>query len=135
MEEQFLRLLVIEDDAFMAALVSDIATEAGYDVEVVSDRSSLAAALDRAWTLILLDLIMPELDPVSIIWTIAERRPGTRVAIFSEAGTSRVHAIATVAQENGLAVVGAFSKRQHLAELRHKLEELASPQDNASSSS
>ena len=56
-------ILVIEDDPDIAALVEIHLKDLGHEVEIVGDgRLGLERALDRAWALVILDLMLPGLD-------------------------------------------------------------------------
>jgi len=57
------RLLIIEDDARLAAMVTEYLTQFGYAVTHVGDgESGLAAIQDRLFDLVLLDLMLPDID-------------------------------------------------------------------------
>ncbi|WP_119069489.1 response regulator transcription factor [Rubrobacter indicoceani] len=63
-----MRILIIEDDSRLAALISRVLGEEGYSVEVVFDgRSGLAKALVEPFDLLLVDWMLPELDGVQLV--------------------------------------------------------------------
>jgi DNA-binding NarL/FixJ family response regulator len=95
-------------------------------VEVVaaSTPDTLKNSLESSWSIILLDLTMPELAPISTIWQIAEAQPGSDIMIYSGGPPERIHAMAEIANENGLKVRATISKRQGFGELQRHLEEL-----------
>lgn len=60
------RILVVEDDDAIRALVADLLSDAGYDVrQARGGREALARAREAAPELILLDRLMPEGDGTS----------------------------------------------------------------------
>lgn len=56
-------ILVIEDDADIANLVEIHLADLGHDVEIAEDgKQGLERALDGHWSLVILDLMLPEMD-------------------------------------------------------------------------
>ena len=79
-----IRVLLIDDDAKMVALVHSILTEEGY--EVVGDTSpahvmAQVEALDPH--VVVLDEVMPDLDGLDVAEEIREHRPTQPIVIFS----------------------------------------------------
>jgi two-component system, OmpR family, response regulator BaeR len=61
------RVLVVEDEPKLAALLADYLRAAGHEVECVGDgRDALAAWTERRHDLVLLDLMLPGLDGLSL---------------------------------------------------------------------
>jgi two-component system response regulator BaeR len=61
------RVLVVEDEPKLAALLADYLRAAGHDVECVGDgRDGLQAWTERRHDLVLLDLMLPGLDGLSL---------------------------------------------------------------------
>ena len=60
-------LLLVDDDAELCSLMSDFFAQHGYRIETVHDgRRGLARAIDGAFDLILLDVMMPEVDGFTV---------------------------------------------------------------------
>lgn len=60
-------LLLVEDEAFIRELVTTIASEHGVQVTAVSDgQAALRAARERRPDLVLLDIVLPKLDGISV---------------------------------------------------------------------
>lgn len=69
------RILIIEDDADIAAIERDYLELSGYEVTVRTDGvSGLTAALEQDFDLLLLDLMLPELDGFTICRKVREQR-------------------------------------------------------------
>lgn len=69
------RILIIEDDAAIAAIEKDYLELSGYEVSVCSDGvSGLAAALEQDVDLLLLDLMLPEMDGFTVCRRVREAR-------------------------------------------------------------
>ena len=61
------RLLMIEDDARLAAMVEEYLTQSGYAVTHVADgEAGLASLQDRPFDLVVLDLLLPGIDGVEV---------------------------------------------------------------------
>ncbi len=64
---KFLRVLVIEDDASIAANLYDYLESAGYEVDTASSGpAGLQLALSQSWDAILLDLSLPGMDGLTL---------------------------------------------------------------------
>lgn len=69
------RILIIEDETAIAELEKDYLELSGFDVTIESDgRKGLAAALDREYQLVLLDLMLPGMDGFEICRCIREKK-------------------------------------------------------------
>ena len=79
-----MRLLVAEDDKVIADFVSQGLREAGYAVDVASTGpEALRKALDGAYDAAVMDVMLPELDGLSVIEQLRARRKQTPVLILS----------------------------------------------------
>ena len=69
------KILIIEDDADIAAIERDYLELSGYEVTVRTDGvSGLTAALEQSFDLLLLDLMLPEMDGFTICRKVRERK-------------------------------------------------------------
>lgn len=67
------KILIIEDDADIAAIEKDYLELSGYQVSVCTDGTSgLSAALEQPFDLLLLDLMLPEMDGFTICRKVRE---------------------------------------------------------------
>lgn len=67
------KILIIEDDADIAAIERDYLVLSGYEVTICPDRASgLTAALEQPFDLLLLDLMLPEVDGFTICRRVRE---------------------------------------------------------------
>jgi len=71
-----LRVLVVDDDAAVAAYFADCLTFEGCDVVVAIDASTALSKLESdAYDVVLCDISMPGLDGVAFYRRLAERQP------------------------------------------------------------
>jgi two-component system alkaline phosphatase synthesis response regulator PhoP len=78
------RVLIIEDDREIADLVALHLRDLGLDPERAADgRAGLAKALAGDWSLIVLDLMLPQLDGLTVCRRIREGNPFTPILMLT----------------------------------------------------
>lgn len=81
------RVLVIEDDEETADQLKSCLQRNGYDVDVAADgEEGLARALNLAYSVMILDRLIPRLDGINVIRRLREQGVGTPVLILSALG-------------------------------------------------
>jgi two-component system copper resistance phosphate regulon response regulator CusR len=81
------RILVIEDEVKMARLVARTLAAAGFDVTTAANGlRGLSHVRSARFDLVILDLMLPDVDGLSILSCIQERQPGERVVVLSALG-------------------------------------------------
>lgn len=79
-----MKILLIEDDLVIADFIKKGMTEAGFSVEHTDNgRTGLGFALDGGWDLAIIDLMLPQLDGLSIINRIRARKINLPIIILS----------------------------------------------------
>ncbi len=79
-----MRILVVEDDAILAAAVSRALVQSAYAVDVVDNGDDANAALaNTAYDLVVLDLALPKTDGLSVLRRLRDRRSRVPVLILS----------------------------------------------------
>jgi CheY-like chemotaxis protein len=74
MEEN--KILVVEDDLFLRELYADILSGEGYKVETAQDGAeALGKMKTGGYNLVLLDIIMPKMDGISVMKQMQETPP------------------------------------------------------------
>lgn len=69
------RVLVVEDDAIIASRIAALLEDEGYETRIASDANAgLQAAQEQPFDLILLDVMMPHRDGVSVASELRRRR-------------------------------------------------------------
>lgn len=79
-----MKILLIEDDLVIADFIKKGMTEAGFSVEHTDNgRTGLGFALDGGWDLAIIDLMLPQLDGLSIINRIRAKKINLPIIILS----------------------------------------------------
>lgn len=79
-----MRLLIVEDDIKIAALIEKGMREAGFEVDVCHDgNSGLAQGLTGRYDAAVIDIMLPGLDGLQVIEQLREKRVSTPVLILS----------------------------------------------------
>jgi DNA-binding response OmpR family regulator len=79
-----MRLLLIEDSARLRSTLDAGLRKAGYAVDTASDgREGLWLATENDYDVIVLDLMLPQVDGLTVLRTLRERGKGTHVLILS----------------------------------------------------
>jgi len=105
-----LKLLVIEDDANFAELVTLVAEQAGYSASLACGFDELERAFDDSVKLIVLDMMMPEMDGVEVIRFLAAHDCQAGLVLFSSVDERILETAVRLAQAQGLWVVEALPK-------------------------
>ncbi len=83
-----MRLLIIEDDAEISAAIRTGLEDAGFFVQIVRDgERGLKVALGGKFSIIILDLMLPGLDGLSICQKLREARDSTPILMLSARDT------------------------------------------------
>lgn len=78
------KVVIADDNREICRLVSDILERSGYSVDMVHDGYQLLSYLEtNSPTLIILDLMMPEKSGLSILGTIKQIAPYSRIIIYT----------------------------------------------------
>jgi len=78
-----LRLLVIDDDPKITALVAQVAEEMNFIVRAVCDNEAVFAYHDFKPDVIVLDIVMPQMDGFEILQFLKEQKSTATVVILS----------------------------------------------------
>ena len=90
------RLLAIDDEKGLLAIVQDIGQNAGYEVVATSDASYFLQQA-REWhpTLVLMDLQMPDVDGVELLRAMSADKLNAPIVLMSGAGNTTVLFLST----------------------------------------
>jgi EAL domain-containing protein (putative c-di-GMP-specific phosphodiesterase class I) len=119
------RVLVIDDDHTVCELVSALARTMGLTCDATRDPATFLDRVTPETSLILLDLMMPEMDGIEVLRLLGERRCKARILLMSGMDKRVLETAERLAQSLGLAVVGHLQKPFPLPELKSVLDSVA----------
>jgi CheY-like chemotaxis protein len=97
------RILVVDDDAMVLALLAAVLTLAGYDVDTaVNGHDALDRIAARSYDVIVSDLYMPNLDGVGLYRALEGRRPELLRRIAFVSGTTELPTFQRFVAETGV---------------------------------
>lgn len=116
------RLLVIDDDVGIAALIHTLGEQAGYVVDVIAESREVERAAGVAGAdVIVLDLQMPGLDGVQVLRLLAERKTRAGIVIVSGADQRTRLGAELFGRELGLKILTTVAKPFDPEELVERL--------------
>ena len=112
------RILVVDDEANIRALVEEILSEEGYEVTTAADANEARAARDQQeFDLVLLDIWMPEVDGITLLREWSESGVAGTVVMMSGHGT-----VDTAVEATRLGAVDFLEKPVSLSKLLRTVE-------------
>jgi EAL domain-containing protein (putative c-di-GMP-specific phosphodiesterase class I)/ActR/RegA family two-component response regulator len=122
------RLLAIDDEKGLLAILRDAGASAGYEVETTTSPDYFLRKT-REWlpTLIIMDLQMPEIDGVELLRCLATERITAPIVLMSGVDDKLLRAVGDLGSELGLNMKGILTKPIRLETFRVTLEENAAP--------
>jgi EAL domain-containing protein (putative c-di-GMP-specific phosphodiesterase class I)/FixJ family two-component response regulator len=122
------KVLILDDDEEIGEMVVTTAQTLGMDCIATADAKSFMDALDPGVTLILLDLVMPEVDGVEILRLLGEQRCRAGIIVMSGLGKRVVESAESLATTLGLSIVGHLIKPFSIAQLEETLLQIRKPE-------
>ncbi len=119
------RILVVEDEAVLREGLIDLLEGAGYAVDAVGDgESALARAVDPGIHLVVLDLMLPRMDGLTVCHRLREVRSGLPILMLTAKGSEddKVRGLKTGADDY---VTKPFGTRELLARVEALLRRSA----------
>ena len=112
------RILVVDDEANIRALIDEILSEEGYEVTTAADaKEARAAREEHDFDLVLLDIWMPDTDGISLLKEWSQTGAGGTVVMMSGHGT-----VDTAVEATRLGAVDFIEKPVSLAKLLRTVE-------------
>ncbi len=117
-----MRLLVVDDEPDFGEFVREVAEDLGYEVRVTT-RGNDFKLLYEAFnpTVILLDIVMPEIDGTELVFWLAERHCTAEIIVATGYNPSYVAVASAIGQGKGLGSVTTLTKPIPIAKLRAAL--------------
>jgi EAL domain-containing protein (putative c-di-GMP-specific phosphodiesterase class I)/FixJ family two-component response regulator len=111
------RVLVIDDDLDICAIIANKASDLGMECITTYDAPGFFKSLTPDVTLIVLDLMMPNTDGIEILRSLGEYRCQAGIILMSGIGKRVIQTAEEFASALGLSTVGHLSKPFKLAQL------------------
>jgi len=115
------RILVIDDEIDVGEFVCAAAEGMGFDCAATTDAANFLEALTPDTTLILLDLMMPDMDGVELLRLLGQQKCKAGIILMSGVGKRVMETAGQLAQVLGLSIAGHLQKPFRLAELEEML--------------
>jgi EAL domain-containing protein (putative c-di-GMP-specific phosphodiesterase class I)/ActR/RegA family two-component response regulator len=125
------RLLAIDDEKGLLAVVQQAGQDAGYDVVVTTDPEFFLQHT-REWhpTLVLMDLQMPDVDGVELLRTLASEELRAPIVLMSGVEDKVLRTVGDLGTDLGLNMRGVLAKPIRMDTFRRTLEQDAAPDGN-----
>jgi len=115
------KIVVIDDDRVVGEIVLALADAMGLHCDVTRSPEDFFDHVTSETTLILLDLVMPEMDGIEILRLLGEKKCKARIVLMSGINIRVIETAKKLAQTLGLSVVGHLQKPFPLAKLKELL--------------
>ncbi len=116
------KLLVIDDEPSICALVRRVAEAAGYEVAAAGTHEEFTRAYDSlAPSVIALDLVMPQVDGIALLEILAEKRCRARIIVMTGHHPELLKSAARIAAGHGLDIRDTLHKPFAESDLRRVL--------------
>jgi len=111
------KILIIDDDPDVAALVAAAAQHKGIDCIVATGADTFLTAITPDISLIFLDLVMPGVDGVELLRILGGQKCTVPIVLMSGVGARILETAVSLAKSLGLTVAGHLRKPFRIAEL------------------
>jgi EAL domain-containing protein (putative c-di-GMP-specific phosphodiesterase class I)/CheY-like chemotaxis protein len=115
------RILLIDDDRVVGEIVSALVKAMGLQCDVTRTSEEFFNRIGPETTLILLDLVMPEMDGIEILRLLGERNCRARIVLMSGINIRVIETAKKLAQTLGLNVIGHLQKPFPIGQLQDLL--------------
>lgn len=117
------RLLIIDDEPAFGKMVENVALDLGYDVKVTTKARDFIDAYETFKpTIIVLDIVMPDMDGNELILWLAQRHYAENLVVITGYSPDFAANAKTLAEFKGLRQVVTLHKPVELDELRATLK-------------
>ena len=135
MENRTMKILILDDDAFMIQLMATMLERLGYDRIKTAERGADAleciSSADSAPDLVLCDLIMPEMDGLEFARNLVTQRYNGALIIVSGADHRILESAQKLLQAHSIRVLGRLHKPFSKDELKMLLDRWSPPPEPA----
>ena len=125
------RIVLIDDDRVVGEIVSALAKAMGLQCDVTRTPEEFFERVGPETTLILLDLVIPEMDGIEILRLLGKRNCKARIVLMSGINIRVIETAKKLAQSLGLSVVGHLQKPFPIGQLQDLLGANIAPEKPA----
>jgi EAL domain-containing protein (putative c-di-GMP-specific phosphodiesterase class I)/ActR/RegA family two-component response regulator len=122
------RILILDDDEEICEIVTTSVQSLGMDCIATSNAHTFKEALTPEVTLILLDLVMPEVDGIEILRMLSEQRCRASIIVMSGVGKRIIESAESLATILGLSIIDHLIKPFSIAQLEEILLRTRKPE-------
>jgi CheY-like chemotaxis protein len=116
-------ILVVDDEPMMTSIVSEVGELGGFDVIETNSASEFQSAWqDHDPTVVVMDVIMPDMDGVELLKWLSEQKCLTPIILMSGYDKNYMEMASTVGTRKGNTIVGTLTKPFQIAELEALLQ-------------
>jgi DNA-binding response OmpR family regulator len=121
------KILVIDDEIDVGEFVTAAAQAMGFSCTALTDATAFLTALTPDTTLILLDLMMPQMDGIELLRLLGEQKCKADIILMSGVDKRILETAGELAKALGLSIAGHLQKPFRLAELEKVLARHEAP--------
>ena len=122
------RIVLIDDDRVVGEIVSALAKAMGLQCDVTRTPVEFFNRVDANTSIILLDLVMPEMDGIEILRLLGERNCKARIILMSGINIRVIETAKKLAQSLGLSVIGHLQKPFPIGQLQELMSANLAPE-------
>lgn len=111
------KILVIDDDGDICEFISATAESMGFRCTATTEVATFLDALTSDTSLIILDLLMPEMDGIELLRILGQQQCKVGIILISGIGKRTIETAQELARAHGLSVVGHLEKPFELEDL------------------
>jgi len=122
------KILVVDDEEDLCEIVCATAEAMGFQCVVTTDATKFIDNLGPDTSLVLLDLMMPDVDGIQLLRLLGKWKSKAGIVLMSGVGKRTMESALQLAQVLGLSIVGHLQKPFQLVELEELLRRLPGPE-------
>lgn len=119
-------LFILDDDPQYAELLSDVANDEGWEVNFSTDPTSFLQKEVSEQTILVLDLIMPDIDGIEVIRELSRRQCYCPLILISGFDNKVLHSAQQLAEAHDIPVIATLTKPFELSKFTLLLENIKS---------